>query len=136
MAATLTGFHTHQTHLGFGRKGDSKPGCVANESQQISGWYIKVWTHISKTIASKISLNSCSEELRRFERFPPGTRKVYLQNWPVSLYTFLAQYYISGTCIFLSLQAVTSRLSWDNFNHIISPNMRTRSCHLWLSFDK
>ncbi len=56
--------------------------------QQLRDAIISLWTKISENVSSTL-LNLCHEELRQSWRqtgFKPGTSKVYLIKWPVSVF--------------------------------------------------
>ncbi len=69
--------------------------------QQLRDAIMSIWTKISEECFNTL-LNLCHEELRQFlkqKRIQPGTSKVYLIKWPVSVYIYI--YMCVCVCVYI-----------------------------------
>ncbi len=69
--------------------------------QQLRDAIMSIWTKMSDECFQHIL---CHEELRQFWRqkgVQPGTSKVYLIKWPVSVYMYIFSKYILYVCVFI-----------------------------------
>ncbi len=85
MASTVTRSQFNRASLGCGGTGDSHHGCAADKSHQYGP---KPLEQDRNRNVSNTLLNLCHEDLRQFWRqkgVQPGTSKVYLIKWPVSV---------------------------------------------------
>ncbi len=102
MASTVTRSQSNRAPLGCGGTGDSHHGCAADKSAATAWCYHvnmdqNLWGNVSNTL-----LNLCHEELRQFWRqkgIQPGTSKVYLIKWPVSVYVCVC----TSICVYIEL---------------------------------
>ncbi len=85
MASTVTRSQSNRVHLGCGGTGDSHHGCAADKSAATAWCYhVNMDQNLWGMFQHLVEL-----ELRQFWRqkgVQPGTSKVYLIKWPVSVY--------------------------------------------------
>ncbi len=90
MASTVTRSQSNRAHLGCGGTGDLLASWMC--SQQICSNCVMLPCQYGPKSLRNVSntlMNLCHEELRQFWRqkwVQPGTSKVYLIKWPVSVY--------------------------------------------------
>ncbi len=87
MTSTVTRSQSNRAALGCGGTRDSHHGCAADKS---AATVMLSWQYGPKSLrnVSNTLLNLCHKELRQFwrqNRVQPGTSKVYLIKWPVSV---------------------------------------------------
>ncbi len=88
MTSTVTRSQSNRAPLGCGGMRDSHHGCAADKSAA-TAWLSSIWPKSLRNVSNTL-LNLCHEDLRQFWRqkgVQPGTSKVYLIKWPVSVYT-------------------------------------------------
>ncbi len=131
MASTVTRSQSNRAPLGCGVTGDSHHGCAADKSAAPAWCYHvnmdqNLWGNVSNTL-----LNLCHEELRQFWRqkgIQPGTSKVYLIKWPVSvlyilyyiiLYVYVCIYiYIYNQISLLLVRVLAQLIKYNCIHHI------------------
>ncbi len=88
----VTRSQSNRTPLGCGGTGDSHHGCAADKSAATAWCYqVKMDQNLWEMFPTPCWIFNC-EELRQFWRkkgVQPGTSKVYLIKWPVSMYVWL-----------------------------------------------
>ncbi len=91
MASPVPRSQSNRAPLGCGGTGDSHHGCAADKSAATAWCYHVNMDQNLLRNASNTLLNLCHKKLRQFWRqkgVQPGTSKVYLIKWPVSLYIY------------------------------------------------
>ncbi len=90
MASTVTRSQSNRAALGCGGKGDSYHGCAADKSAA-TAWCCQYGPKSLRKVSNTL-LNLCHKEIRQFwlqKGVQPGTCKVYLIKWPVSVYIYI-----------------------------------------------
>ncbi len=97
MASTVTRSQSNRALLGCGGTGDSHHGCVADKSAA-TAWC----NHVNMTKISEECFQHLVEYMPRrikavlkAKGVQPGTSKVYLIKWPVSVYSGAKKYLVS-----------------------------------------
>ncbi len=91
MASTVTRSQSNTAPLGCGGTGDLHHGCAAENLQQLHDAIMSIWPKTLRNVSNTL-FNLCHEELRQFwwqKGVQPGTSKVYLIKWPVSVYIYI-----------------------------------------------
>ncbi len=92
MTSTVTRSQSNRAPLGCGGTRDSHHGC-ADDKSAATVWLLSwsIWPTSLRNVSNTL-LNLCHEELRQFWRqkwVQPGTSKVYLIKWPVSVCIYI-----------------------------------------------
>ncbi len=118
MASTITRSQSNRVPLGCGGTGDLHHGCVADKSAATAWCY-----HVNM---DQNLWGMFPKELRQFWRqkvVQPGTSKLYLIKWPVSVYIYYVEIWVYLFYVFWSLKSLMlNKAKYSKYGNIVKYN--------------